>query len=326
MAAPRPHLPLLAVVVAVLAWGAGPLLVRSIDAGAPTIIFWRVLLALPIAIVTAYLTGGRMSWGLLRRAVPTGVCFALSIVAGFSSFQETSIANATLIPALQPALILVFATRLFGERRSRADLVCALVAFGGVSVVVLGTGADGASRAGDLLAVANLAVFTAYFLLAKRARVGDVHSWSFLAAVFVVTAAVVVPWALVVNRGVVGLVGIDWVYVLVIVLGPGMIGHGFMTWAHHYVDVGVTSMLTLANPVVSILGAWWLFSEALGPVQIAGTLAVLAALGMIIRNQRGPRLVAAEAALSGDLLDAAPDAGPDARPGDAAGTPPTRGR
>jgi hypothetical protein len=85
-------------------------------------------------------------------------------------------------------------------------------------------------------------------------------------------------------------------------------------------------MLTLANPVVSILGAWWLFSEALGPVQIAGTLAVLAALGMIIRNQRGPRLFAAEAALSGDLLDAAPDAGPDARPGDAAGTPPTRGR
>jgi drug/metabolite transporter (DMT)-like permease len=321
VAGPRAHLPILAVVVAVLAWGAGPLLVRSIDAGAPAIIFWRVLFALPIAVATAYLTGGRMSWDLLRRAAPTGVCFALSIVAGFSSFQETSIANATLIPALQPALILCFATRLFGERRSRVELVWAVVAFVGVSVVVLGTSADGATRYGDLLAVANLAVFTGYFLLAKRARVGDVHSWSFLAAVFVVTAVVVVPWALVVDRGVVGLVGIDWVYVLVIVLGPGMIGHGFMTWAHRYVDVGVTSMLTLANPVVSIAGAWWLFSEALGPVQLAGTLAVLVALGMIIRDQRGPRVVAAEAALAGDLLDGvAGPAGPDA-PADRSGAP-----
>ncbi len=94
-------------------------------------------------------------------------------------------------------------------------------------------------------------------------------------------------------------------FVLALVLLPGMVGHGFMTWAHHYVDVTVTSMLTLANPVVSIVGAWILFSESLTPVQIVGAAVVLMTLGVIVRHQRGLRALAAEAALSGDLLDGA---------------------
>lgn len=307
----RPQLPLAAVGVAVLAWGVAPLLVRAIDADSATIIFWRVLLALPVAVGVAYATGGGMSAAIMRRAAMTGVCFAISIVVGFSSFRETSIANATLIPALQPALILVFASRMFGERRTRAEVLWAVVAFAGVSVVVLGASGAGASIYGDLLAVANLLVFTVYFLLAKRARSGNVHSWSFLAAVFVWTALVVTPWAVAVNGGVETLHGIDWLYVVAIVLLPGMVGHGFMTWAHHYVDVSVTSMLTLANPVVSIVGAWLIFSEALGAMQVAGTIVVLLALGMIVRHQRGLRVLAAEAALTGNLLEEAPDLAPD---------------
>lgn len=308
---PRPHLPLVAVAIAVVVWGVGPLFVRAIDADAATIVLWRVLLALPIAVAVAYATGGGMSWTMLRRATVTGICFAVSMIAGFSSFRETSIANATLIPALQPALILVLASRMFGERRSPGEVVWALVAFAGVSAVVLGASGGETSTYGDLLAVANLLVFTVYFLLAKHARTGNVHSWSFLAAVFVVTAFVVVPWAVAVRGGVETLHGVDWLYVLAIVIGPGMIGHGFMTWAHHYVDVTVTSMLTLANPVVSIVGAWLLFAEALGAVQVLGTAVVLVALGMIVRHQRGARLAAAEAALAGNLLEEAPDLWPD---------------
>jgi len=265
-----------------------------------------VLLALPIAVAVAYATGGGMSWSILRRGALTGVCFALSIITSFSSFRETSIANATLIPALQPALILVLAGRLFGERRTRSEVVWALVAFVGVTVVVLGANGQSASWYGDLLAIGNLLVFTIYFLLAKQARSGDVHSWSFLAAVFVIAAFVVIPWAIAVNGGVDTVHGVDWVYVLALVIVPGMLGHGLVTWAHRYVDVSVASMLTLANPIVSIVGAWLVFSEALSAVQVAGTAVVLVALGMIVRRQRGARLAAAEAALTGDILEEAP--------------------
>src|SRR5574341_1783720 len=107
---PRPRsatLPLLAAGIAVFAWGFGPLFVRGIDAPTPTIVVFRVVLAIPVAVAVAYATGGRLSWKLLRRAFPTAACFALSFITGFASFQQTSIVNATLIPALQPALVLL---------------------------------------------------------------------------------------------------------------------------------------------------------------------------------------------------------------------------
>jgi len=81
------------------------------------------------------------------------------------------------------------------------------------------------------------------------------------------------------------------------------VGHGLMTWAHHYVDVTVTSMMTLANPVVSIVGAWILFDQDLSTEQVAGGVVVLCALGAIMRRQRADRALAAAAALTGDLLD-----------------------
>ena len=288
----RPALPLAAAVVAIVAWGFGPLGVRAIDAPASTIVMWRMLLAMPIAVAVAYLTGGRLSVALMRRSFTTGVCFAISIVSGFLSFQRTSIASATLIPALQPALILLVATRLFGERRRRSELAWAALAFVGVAVVVLGASGGHDTVVGDVLAVVNLLVFTAYFLLAKQARSTDVHSWSFLAAVFAWTSLLVVPWALVVNGGVTVVHGVDWLIVVGIVIGPGMIGHGFMTWAHHYVDVTVTSLLTLANPVVSIVGAWWLFSQGLTGGQMAGVVVVLVATAAIVLGQRAARPVA----------------------------------
>jgi len=300
---PRSGLPLFAVALAVFAWGFGQLFVKGIDASAPTIVFWRVLIGTAVAVAFAYGVGGRLSLRLLVIAFPAGVCFALSFIFGFASFRETSIVNATLIPALQPVLVLFVATRLMGERRSSVELGYAAVALAGVVVVVAGASSDGASLEGNIFAVLNLLVFTGYFLLGKRARDNDVHSWSFLAAVFVCSCVVFVPWALIASHDLDGIQGTDWLLLLGLILLPGMVGHGLMTWAHHYVDVSVTSMMTLGNPVVSVVGAWILFDQDLAPAQMFGGVVVLVALGAILRRQRSERALAAEAALTGDLLD-----------------------
>jgi drug/metabolite transporter (DMT)-like permease len=299
----RTGLPLFAVALAVFAWGFGPLFVKGIDASAATLVFWRVTIGTVVAVAFAYLVGGRITLRLVVVAFPAGVCFALSFIFGFASFQETSIVNATLIPALQPVLILLLAARMFGERRTGVELAYAALALFGVVVVVAGASADGSTLEGNIFAILNLLVFTAYFLLGKRARDTDVHAWSFLAAVFMGACVIVVPWSLLTSHDLGAIHGTDWLLMFGLILFPGMVGHGLMTWAHHYVDVTVTSMMTLANPVVSIVGAWILYDQDLEPAQMAGGVVVLVALGAILRRQRSERALAAEAALTGDLLD-----------------------
>ena len=62
-------------------------------------------------------------------------------------------------------------------------------------------------------------------------------------------------------------------------------------------------MMTLANPVVSIVGAWIIYSQDLAPTQIAGFALSQSSSTQILRHQRAERALAAEAALTGDLLD-----------------------
>jgi len=299
----RSWLPYAAAGLALVGWGLGPLFVNSIAAPASTIVLYRMWLFVPVTLLAARVGGGRVDLRLLRTAIPTGVCFALSIVTGYESFRATSIAAATLIPAMQPALMLLVAGMLFGERRSTREIGLALVAFAGIAAVVLAATSGTSSLEGDLYAVANLLTFSAFFLLSKHHRNRDVHAVSLLAATAVVTAIVVTPWALVVGTDLGALHGMDWVYVLGLVFVSGLMGHGIMTWVHRYLDVTVTSTLTLANPVISTVGAWLVFDQVLNGVQVAGIVVTLLALGLIVRGQTQSDQRAAEAAFAGDLLD-----------------------
>ena len=80
--------------------------------------------------------------------------------------------------------------------------------------------------------------------------------------------------------------GTDWLLILMMVLVPGLIGHGFMTWAQRHLDITLASLLTLANPVISAVGAWMIFGQTLDAVQIAGAIVVLASLGGIVLEAR----------------------------------------
>ena len=276
--------------LAVVAWGIGPVLVRAIGTSTPTVVFWRFWMAQPVMIGVAYLTGGRLSLPLLRRAFVPGLLFSCSMFMGFASYQATSIANATLIGSLTPAVILLVAPRLFGEGSTGRQRLMAAAAFVGVAAVVFGAAASsGAHLRGDLYAAANLAIWTVYFIAVKRQRDQGVHAASFVAGVFLIAAIAATPWALLASHdlGSVGAKG--YLLVLVMVIGPGLLGHGSMTWAQRHLTITTASLLTLGHPVVASIVAWIIEDERLTAVQFAGAAVVLGALAAIVADARSAR-------------------------------------
>ena len=69
-------------------------------------------------------------------------------------------------------------------------------------------------------------------------------------------------------------------------IGPGLVGHGLMTWAQSHVDVTLASLLGLFSPVISTLGAWWAFGESLTIWQVVGAVVVLGSLAMLVGEQK----------------------------------------
>lgn len=282
------------VMLATVAWSTGPLLVRGMHVSGYTTAFYRMWVGALMMIVMARLLGRPLTWAVFKRVMLPGAFFGASMTMGFQAVHATSIANATLIGSLTPALLLLGVNRFVGERSDTKRVPFAILAIGGLVVLVLsGSSNDGAAISGDLWALSNLVCFTAYFVILKRLRNDNVDGWSFLAGAFLMGAIVVTPVCLLVSDDLGGLVASDWWRIIAMGVGPGIVGHGLITWASRHLPVTTTSLLTLGSPVLTCIGGWIVFDQQLVAGQMLGAAMVLGGLvGSVWDRRVDPALVA----------------------------------
>jgi drug/metabolite transporter (DMT)-like permease len=286
-AAPPPRLATLsAAVVAVVAWGVGPVLIKFVHLPGLAVAFYRLWLGAGIWLVLLRARGGHLSRDVLRRSTPGGVAFGLNVALFFTAVKLTTVTDASIISALQPALVFLVVGRMFGERVTRSDVAWSALAIGGVVVVVAAGGsAAGGDVGGDVLAVGALAAWTWYFVASKTAR-RELGALEYQTGLALVAAVVVTPLALAAGATPAPhtLANVGWL--LVIALGPGG-GHLLMNWAHAHVRLSITSLLTLASPVISAVGAAVVLGEPLAALQIAGMAVTIAALAAVVYRMSG---------------------------------------
>lgn len=294
----REDIHIIAAITAVFAWGIGPIFNKTMSVDPSAIVFYRILIGAPLMTAMAYLNGGKLTLDLMKRTALPGVLFALSMITGFASVKMTSIANATLITTVQPVLVLFVAPKMFGEKLRPRQILYSTFALAGVLIVVLAAAStSGAHLSGDLLAVGNVTIWTSYFVLSKKRRLAGVHSWAFLAAVFLWSAVVVLPYGFVVSNDLGAMTNADWGRIIAMAVGPGVVGHGLMTWAQSHVDVTLASLLGLMSPVISTALAWAILDQNLTIWQSGGAAVVLVSLAFLVREQRMP----AEASLEHEV-------------------------
>ena len=287
-AEPKPthHLAVWAVLVGVVCWGWGPVIVKGI--GAPFMAFTpvRMLMGLPFMLVITRMSGGRLTRDVWRASLVPGVFYTASLLCAFASFQKTSIATATLIASLNPVALLLVAPFVLKERVSVEKVLWALIAVGGVSLVVFGRSGGGVnSVGGNLFAVANLIFWTCYAVGTKRVRDAGVHPYAFLTVATVVSVVLLFPLAVVVGADFSQLGGNDWWLMLLQVVVAGVIGMGSVAWANRYLDATLVALLGLGSPVLSSIFAWWIFEQAMNGIQMIGAGIMLVAVAVVVRRR-----------------------------------------
>jgi drug/metabolite transporter (DMT)-like permease len=276
--------PILAVFVAVFAWGIGPLLFLAPAISINSILFYRVLFWPPLLYLIMRRNGSQINKGLLRSVLVPGMLFGTSTIFAFTAITTTSVANATIIGNISTAMVLFVAPKYLNEKVSRSQIFLALTSFGGVLAIVIGAGNTGGSTwHGDFLALINAILWTAYFISSKRRRVDGVNTWQFLFGVSVIQVCVVVPYALVTSKDILEISWRDLGFLIAMTLFSGTIGHSFMVWAQKHVDVSVSSMILLLGPVISSIGAWLVYKQQISLIQMLGGAVVLASLAGVVR-------------------------------------------
>ena len=277
-------LPVIAVFIAVFAWGIGPLLFLAPSISMNSILFYRVLFWPPLLYLIVRRNGSSINKGLLKSVFLPGVLFGTSTISGFTAITTTSIANATIIGSISTAIILFVSPKFLNETVTKAQIILALTSFAGVVVIVLGAGnTGGSSLHGDFLALINAILWTLYFISSKRRRVEGVDTWQFLFGVSVIQVCVVVPYSLITSNDILEITWRDLGFLLAMTLFSGTIGHSFMLWAQKYVDASVSSMILLLGPVISSAGAWLIYKQQISLTQVLGGAVVLVSLAGVVR-------------------------------------------
>ncbi len=286
--------PIAALVLASLLWGtadvAGKLALVSVPPAVLATLRFGVALAIfwPLA---RWRGGPRVP---SRITAPLGLLgVALTFFLQNQGLVRTSATNASLLQAAAPALTLVLAALVLGERLGARRVAAVGAAMAGVAVVTLANG--GGTRPpglGDLLVLASTGCFAAFVVLGRRAFpvygtfpvLAGAASWG-MAALLPVAA---VEWWLAPPP----VLGPEQVAV-VVYLGAGCSALTYALWGYalRHIEAGQAATFDTLIPVVGVVAAVLVLREVPLVWHLVGGAIVVAAVWLAVCEPR-PKLAA----------------------------------
>jgi drug/metabolite transporter (DMT)-like permease len=278
-----------ALLAGAVAIAVSPLFVKVSETGPVATGFWRVALALPVLWAWSALErrgrpdagGGADRWLL----VVAGVLFAGDLAVWHWSILLTSVANATLLANLAPIFV-TLAVWLFYRRRPGGMFLAGMAVALAGTVTLLGRDFSlaGGELAGDCLGVVTAMFYAGYQLAVARLR-QHASTATIMAGSGLVTAAVLLPVALVAGEQLFPATAVGWLKLLGLALISQAAGQSLIAYAMAHLRETFSSVGLLLQPVMAGIFAWALLGETLGALQIAGAMAVLAGIAIAHRGE-----------------------------------------
>lgn len=279
----------LAVVGLVVAFSLSSTLVKRAESPGVLIAFWRMVTVSVVWNAILWSTGRRVTMANLRQVFLPGIFFGLNLAVFFAGATHNSVANAALLGSLAPFFIVPVGAWLFSEYINPRALLFAVIAFGGVALVLLSAPPNGdASLEGNVFGFIAMLLLVAYVAATKRFR-RDMDVTTFMATICPIATLAVLPIALA-HGDVFGLSGTGWTYMLILTFTSGVAAQGLLVYAQKAIQIGTISISQVAQPALAVVWSFLLLGEVVNGRQVAGiAVVILGLLAFIVLNQRGER-------------------------------------
>ena len=285
------------IVLTALLWGtiglSAQLIYNVADIGALALIFYRLLIAIPVLSLALAGTLGRHALAFRRADLGAmalmGAAFALFQLGYFSAIARTGVAVATLITICSaPVLVALLSALVLRERLSRRVLTSLVLAVIGTALLVdiqpATLALEGQRTLGYLLAL-GAALSYALMVLSSRRLAAHYHPLQTTTFAFTLGALVLLPFSLSAGLNV-QLSPSAWALLLYLGLVPTALGYVLFFIGMRTTQATAASIITLLEPLTATLLAWLLLGEKLG---IWGVLGGALLLTAIVRLSAKPK-------------------------------------
>ena len=264
----------------------GPWSVRLADSGPISAGFWRLTLAIPLLALLARHSGealfrtargfGRATWLAIAAA---GVLFALDLASWNIGIGQTRLGNATLFGNSGSMILMGWGIVMTRRLPRPFEALGILSALAGAAILMgRSLEIDSRSLVGDLFCILAGFLYGFYILLLQDAR-AQLGSWSLLTWSSLAGAPVLLALALWRGEPVwPGSDGAGWWPLVVLALLSQVIGQGLVVYSLKHFTPLVVGLTLLTQPAAAVVVGWFVFGEALVPLDYIGMAMVGAAL------------------------------------------------
>ncbi|MDH5404175.1 MAG: DMT family transporter [Candidatus Heimdallarchaeota archaeon] len=137
---------------------------------------------------------------------------------------------------------------------------------------------------GLTLALGSAIGFAIYLVMARN-MVSKIGLWQYFGMVNLCAAFVFVPW-IIFNSQIYYVFTVEiWFWGVILALVPGISGHAVYNWAMSKINPIEVGLVTLAEPILGLILAWFIFAEVLSFYQIIGISILLSAILISINSK-----------------------------------------
>ena len=268
--------------VALLAVSSSAWVVRFLpELSATTIAFWRMFLASLMAFAISYKT--ILTFVPNKKILLAGIFLGFHFALFFRSVQLTSIAEAALLGTIAPVFTEFFSI-LFQKKRFSLKVFLGLsLALLGAYILISQSNFSDTSTFGNLLAVLCSVAMAAVLLVGKDVR-KSVGLFEYSRWLFFYAAVCLFLISLYQNVNVLSFNYEDFGWFVFLAAIPTMVGHNIFYFLVKNLSATTVAAVPLGEPVISSVGAFFLFNEPVGLFVVLGGSITLVGVYIIIRN------------------------------------------
>ncbi len=259
--------------------------VPAVAVAALRLTFASLILA-PIATVRARHEWRQLSPRDLLLAILSGILLALHFAFWISSLDYTSVMSSVVLVSTNPLFVGAASVLLLRESLRRGTVIGIAVAALGMALIGLSDlGQAGAeSLRGDALALAGAAAVSGYLLIGRRLR-KQLSLLAYIGLVYSTAAIVLIAMAVLMGTSLIGYSVAGYVFVVLLALGPQLIGHSSYNWALKYLSATFITITLLAEPIGATLLAIPLLAQIPSPIKLLGGALILAGIYLAAREE-----------------------------------------
>lgn len=222
----------------------------------------------------------------LGLGILSGILLACHFAFWISSLDYTSVMSSAVLVSTNPFFVALASVLILKEPLRRWNVVGLLIAAVGGALVGLGDMGQGGAESlqGDALALLGAVTVSGYLLIGRRLR-RSLSLLPYITLVYTTAAVVLLAVALAMHTSLLGYSPTGYVLIILLAIGPQLIGHSSYNWALKYVSATLVTVTVLAEPIGATVLAIPILAQVPSPLKLAGGGLILMGIYFAARDE-----------------------------------------